>query len=389
VKNIWIISGESSGDIYGADLARELRRIAAANGEDLVLSGMGGARMIDAGVDVIVDSTELGVMGVFEVSKLIFTFIRIYFQLLEAAKRERPDVVVLIDYPGFNLRFAKALHRLKIPVVWYVSPQVWVWNKRRKPILAKVCSKMMVIFPFEVEVYADTKLDTEFVGHPLIDIVKARTDPAIKRDGDTVLLLPGSRKMEIERLLPPILESVAELGKKHPELKFHLAAPRDKIAAMCRTMLEKFRRRRPGMPEVEISVGDTGYWLQRAGSGIASSGTVTVEAAIAGLPLVIGYKLNFFTLLLASVLVKLYRGFFTMTNIIANREVYQEFLQWSFAPKNIVPALEAILPGGSRRAEVEAGMTEVREALSARSGNAAHQAALGCWEVATRPRKEA
>ena len=389
MKNIWIISGESSGDIYGADLARELRRIAAANGEDLVLSGMGGARMIDAGVDVIVDSTELGVMGVFEVSKLIFTFIRIYFQLLEAAKRERPDVVVLIDYPGFNLRFAKALHRLKIPVVWYVSPQVWVWNKRRKPILAKVCSKMMVIFPFEVEVYADTKLDTEFVGHPLIDIVKARTDPAIKRDGDTVLLLPGSRKMEIERLLPPILESVAELGKKHPELKFHLAAPRDKIAAMCRTMLEKFRRRRPGMPEVEISVGDTGYWLQRAGSGIASSGTVTVEAAIAGLPLVIGYKLNFFTLLLASVLVKLYRGFFTMTNIIANREVYQEFLQWSFAPKNIVPALEAILPGGSRRAEVEAGMTEVREALSARSGNAAHQAALGCWEVATRPRKEA
>ena len=389
MKKIWIIAGEASGDLYGANLARELRSIAAARGEELELSGMGGPRMIQAGVPVLVDSTELGVMGVFEVSKLIFTFIRIYFQLLEAAKRERPDVVVLIDYPGFNLRFAKALHRLKIPVVWYVSPQVWVWNKRRKPILAKVCSKMMVIFPFEVEVYADTKLDTEFVGHPLIDIVKARTDPAIKRDGDTVLLLPGSRKMEIERLLPPILESVAELGKKHPELKFHLAAPRDKIAAMCRTMLEKFRRRRPGMPEVEISVGDTGYWLQRAGSGIASSGTVTVEAAIAGLPLVIGYKLNFFTLLLASVLVKLYRGFFTMTNIIANREVYQEFLQWSFAPKNIVPALEAILPGGSRRAEVEAGMTEVREALSARSGNAAHQAALGCWEVATRPRKEA
>jgi len=383
VKKIWIISGESSGDIYGANLARELKRIAAANGEELELSGMGGARMIAAGVNVLVDSTELGVMGVFEVSKLLFTFIRIFFKLLKAAKSERPDAVVLIDYPGFNLRFAKALYKAKIPVVWYVSPQVWVWGKKRKPILARVCSKMLVIFPFETEVYADTRLAAEFVGHPLIDLVAARTDPSIKRDGDTVLLLPGSRKMEIERLLPPMLESVAKLGKTHPNLKFHLAAPREKIAAMCRKMLEKFRRR-PDMPEVEISTGDTGYWLQRAGSGIASSGTVTVEAAIAGLPLVIGYKLNFFTLVLASVLVKLYRGFFTMTNIIANREVYQEFLQWSFSPKHIVPALEAILPGGSRRAEVEAGMTEVRESLSARSGNAARQAALSCWEVAAR-----
>ncbi|MBP5530659.1 MAG: lipid-A-disaccharide synthase [Lentisphaeria bacterium] len=383
MKKIWIISGESSGDIYGANLARELKRIAAANGEELELSGMGGARMIAAGVNVLVDSTELGVMGVFEVSKLLFTFIRIFFKLLKAAKSERPDAVVLIDYPGFNLRFAKALYKAKIPVVWYVSPQVWVWGKKRKPILARVCSKMLVIFPFETEVYADTRLAAEFVGHPLIDLVAARTDPSIKRDGDTVLLLPGSRKMEIERLLPPMLESVAKLGKKHPNLKFHLAAPREKIAAMCRKMLEKFRRR-PDMPEVEISTGDTGYWLQRAGSGIASSGTVTVEAAIAGLPLVVGYKLNFFTLFLAWILVKLYRGFFTMTNIIANREVFQEFLQWSFSPKHIVPALEAILPGGSRRAEVEAGMTEVRESLSARSGNAARQAALSCWEVAAR-----
>ena len=383
MKKIWIISGESSGDIYGANLARELKRIAAANGEELELSGMGGARMIAAGVNVLVDSTELGVMGVFEVSKLLFTFIRIFFKLLKAAKSERPDAVVLIDYPGFNLRFAKALYKAKIPVVWYVSPQVWVWGKKRKPILARVCSKMLVIFPFETEVYADTRLAAEFVGHPLIDLVAARTDPSIKRDGDTVLLLPGSRKMEIERLLPPMLESVAKLGKKHPNLKFHLAAPREKIAAMCRKMLEKFRRR-PDMPEVEISTGDTGYWLQRAGSGIASSGTVTVEAAIAGLPLVVGYKLNFFTLFLAWILVKLYRGFFTMTNIIANREVFQEFLQWSFSPKHIVPALEAILPGGSRRAEVEAGMTEVRESLSARSVNAARQAALSCWEVAAR-----
>ena len=387
MKKIWIIAGESSGDLYGANLARELKALAAAHGEELELSGMGGPRMIQAGVPVLVDSTELGVMGVFEVAKLLFTFIGIYFKLLRAAKRERPDAVILIDYPGFNLRFAKALYKAKIPVVWYVSPQVWVWGKRRKPVLARVCSKMLVIFPFETEVYADTKLDTEFVGHPLIDIVAARTDPAIRRSRDTVLLLPGSRGMEIERLLEPMLATVREVGSRHRELKFHLAAPREKIASLCRKIIDNFRRRHPDLPEVEISVGDTGYWLQRAGCGLASSGTVTVEAAVSGLPLVVGYKLNYFTLLLASVLVKLYRGFFTMTNIIAGRAVYQEFLQWRFAPKYLVPALESILPGGSRSAEVETGMTEVRNALSVRSGNAAHQAALACWSVAERPRE--
>ena len=382
MKKIWIISGEESGDIYGANLARELKRLAAENGEELTLSGMGGARMIAAGVDVLVDATELGVIGVFEISSKIFTFIKIYFQMVKAAKRERPDAVVMIDYPGFNLRFAKALHKIGIPVVWYVSPQVWVWNKRRKPVLAEVCAKMLVIFPFEVDVYADTALPTEFVGHPLIDIVRERTDPAIKRDGDTVLLLPGSRRMEIERLIFPMLETIVQLKARHPELKFHLSAPRERIAELCRKAIAKFRRRHPDAPEVELTVGDTGLWLQRAGTGIAASGTVTVEAAIAGLPLVTGYRLHSFTLLLAAGLVKLYRGFFVMVNIIAGREIFKEFLQWRFAPKNLVPALEEILPGGSRRSEVEAGMTEVRNALSARSGNAARQAALSCWEAA-------
>jgi len=160
MKKIWIISGEASGDIYGANLARELKSIAAANGEELELSGMGGAHMIAAGVNVLVDASELGVIGIFEVLGKIFTFIGVYLKLVREAKRQRPDAVVMVDYPGMNLRLAKALHKAGIPVVWYVSPQIWVWNKKRKPVLARVCSKMLVIFPFEVEVYAATKLDT-------------------------------------------------------------------------------------------------------------------------------------------------------------------------------------------------------------------------------------
>ena len=140
MKKYWIIAGESSGDIYGAALAQELRRLAAENNETIEISGMGGAAMINAGINIKVDSTELGVIGIFEALKSIFTFIRIFFYLLKEVKADRPDAVILIDYPGFNLRFAKKLYKLGIPVYWYVSPQVWVWGKKRLPVLAKICT---------------------------------------------------------------------------------------------------------------------------------------------------------------------------------------------------------------------------------------------------------
>lgn len=367
MKKLWILAGESSGDIYGAALAQELRQLAAAEGEEIEFSGMGGAEMIKAGVKVKVDSTELGVIGIFEALKNIFTFIRIFFQLLKAAKAERPDAVIMIDYPGFNLRFAKKMYKLGIPVYWYVSPQVWVWGKKRLPVLAKICTKMLVIFPFEEEVYAPTGLQAKFVGHPLVDVISARRDPEICRDPNTFLLLPGSRKNEIDRLLIPMLEVVLALHKKHPSLKFILAAPRQKIADSCAEKIEKFQADHPELPEISISVGSTGKLQQLAGTGLAASGTVTVECALSGLPLVVGYKLNFMSLVLAKILVTLYRGFFTMVNIIADKEVYQEFLQWHFCEKEVLPAVEAILPGGERRAEVEEGMKEVAQLLGSES----------------------
>ena len=369
-RNIWIFAGEASGDVYGAALARELRDLSPG----IRISGMGGPAMIREKIDVKVDSTELGVMGVIEVMKLIFTFIRIYFQLVFAARRERPDAVVLIDYPGFNLMFALAMYWSKIPVIWYVCPHLWVWGKWRRPVLAKICRKMLVIFPFEPGVFAGTGLDAEFVGHPLLDILAARRDESIVRDPDLVLLLPGSRVMEITRLLDPMLATITELARKHPRLRFHLSAPREKIAALSRRMYEAFRAAHPDCPEVEIGCGDTSEYQQRAGTGFAASGTVTVECAIAGLPLVVGYKMNTVTLLLASLVVKLFRGFFTMVNIIADKCVFEEYLQFRFVPKNLVPALERILPGGSRRAEVEREMAEVKAALSPQSSSAARQA---------------
>ncbi|MDD3886829.1 MAG: lipid-A-disaccharide synthase, partial [Victivallaceae bacterium] len=324
IRNIWIIAGEASGDLYGAALARELRKIAAERGEQLNISGMGGEKMRSADIDIRVDSSELGVIGVVEVLRNIFTFVAIYFKLLRAARKERPGAVVLIDYPGFNLAFALALKFSHIKVIWYVCPHLWVWGKWRLPVLARICSKMLVIFPFEVEVFAKTKLNAEFVGHPLLDIVEARRDPAIRRNPNDFLLLPGSRTMEITRLLIPMLETASSLKHRHPELVFHLSAPREKIAVACKKIYDKYREDHTGIPPVSITTGDTGYWLQKAGTGLASSGTVTVESAVAGLPLVVGYKLNWVTILLASLVVRLYRGFFTMVNIIANREVFEE-----------------------------------------------------------------
>ena len=382
MKNFWIIAGEASGDMYGAQLAGELRNLARQNGEEVNITGMGGPKMMAANVPVKVDSTELGVMGIFEISKILFTFIRIYFQLVKAAKTERPDAVILIDYPGFNLLFALAMHRAKIPVIWYVCPHLWVWGKWRLPVLAKICRKMLVIFPFEEEVFAPTPLKATFVGHPLSEIVAARIDPEIKRDKNSFLLLPGSRKMEIDKLLVPMLETITQLKKTHPELTFHLAAPREKIADMCRKKIDSFRMKHSDCPEVSISCGDTGIWMQKAGTGLAASGTVTVECALSGLPLVVGYKLNLMTLALARILVKLYRGFFTMVNIIADKEVFQEFLQWHFAPKELLPALEAILPDGSRRAEVEAGIKAVSDALrNPNNSSVAQRVASECWEI--------
>lgn len=380
-KKLWIFAGETSGDIYGAKLANELQSLARDRNIDLKLAGMGSKRMKEAGVELLVDSTELGVMGLVETLKLIFVFIRIFFKLLKLAKKERPDAVVLIDYPGFNLRFAKKLYKLNIPVIWYVSPQIWVWGKKRKPVLEKICSKMMVIFPFETEVYDQKKLDVSFVGHPLVEIVSDRTDKSIERDKNCFLLLPGSRAMEVSRLLKPMLDAVLQLHKDHPELYFVIAASRQKMRLMCEKIIADYRKKHPDLPDIQISNESAAYYQQKAGTGLAASGTVTVESAIAGLPLVVIYKLNYITLLIASMLVKLYRGYFTMVNIIADKTIFEEFLQWRVCNKNLLPAIEKILPGGPRRAEIEQQMDELVDMLSSHGRKPSRAAAEACLEV--------
>lgn len=385
-KKLWIFAGESSGDIYGAKLALEAQKLADSTGTKLKIAGMGGQNMSKAGVEILVDSTELGVMGIIEVLKLIFVFIRIYFKLVKLAKKERPDAVVLIDYPGFNLMYAFAMAWVKIPVIWYVSPQIWVWGKWRKPFLEKLCRKMLVIFPFETEVYDTKKLDVEFVGHPLLEIVAARIDPTIERDTKTFVLLPGSRKSEISRILVPMLDAVTEIATRHKELEFVISAPREKMANLCQEILTKYKSEHPELPEVKVTYGTTHYYQQKATAGLAASGTVTVESAITKLPLVVVYKMNLGTILLASVLVKLYRGYFTMVNIILNKNVFEEFVQYDIHNKNVVPAVEKILVGGSRRKEIEADMDSLVAMLASEGKKPSESAAIAVFSVINKKR---
>ena len=369
---IWIFAGEASGDFYGAKLAKELF---ALKGDSVKIAGMGSHEMRKAGVEIMVDSSELGIVGLFEILKHIVTFVKIFLRLRSRAFSERPDVIVLIDYPGFNLRFAHEMYSHRLPVVWYISPQVWVWGKRRIPTLAKLCRKMLVIFPFEKEVYAKTRLDVEFVGHPLIDIMN-ENKPGVIRDPDRFLLLPGSRKDEIRRLLPVMLETVLLMEKTKPGLKYTISTPRESIKAMVEGIVEDFRSRNgDGLPEMEIACGDTRRWLYEAATGLAASGTVTVECAIAGLPVVVIYRVNPMTFYLGKMVIrKLFRGFMTMVNIIACKEVYKEYLQ-HLSPSELKDEIIKILPAGSRRQEIEKDMLSVVEMLSAGGGGASRKAA--------------
>ena len=363
LSKIWIVAGESSGDLYGAKLACDLKRL----NPEAEIAGMGGVKMREAGVRLLVDSTELGVVGVVEVLGMIFQFIRIMLFLVKKAKEEHPDAVVLVDYPGFNIRLAKRLKKLGIPVIWYISPQVWVWRKSNIPKLARYCTKMMVIFPFEAEVYQGSGLDVEFVGHPLVEIVQGRRNPDLLRNPKQILLLPGSRRSETKRLLYPMLEAAILLKQRHSELQFVISAPREKTAQDIRHDLDEFLRKNPGsgINEIPVVSGKTPEFMQTCIAGFAASGTVTVECAIAGLPLVVAYRLNPVTFLLARIIIrKLFRNAFTMPNIILNRKLFEEFLQFQATPQALADAMERILPGGSRRSEVEAGMEEMTHAIA-------------------------
>ncbi|MGN0867083.1 MAG: lipid-A-disaccharide synthase [Oligosphaeraceae bacterium] len=352
---LWIMAGETSGDGYGASLAQAIH----AREPRLVLRGMGGVRMREAGVDTFVDSTELGIIGFWECLKHIFFFLKLLKRITRLAAQERPRTVVLIDYPGFHMMLAKRLHALGIRVVWYVSPQVWAWRSGRVWKLARYCDRMLCIFPFEPACYAKTSLRAEFVGHPLFHILAPYRKSRSQREENLVLLLPGSRRQELQRLLPSFLQAAARLHHARPELRFHIPLPRKAILDYAQELAQKEQE----APEVTWSVGDTREWMTRASAALAASGTVTVEAAMLGLPVVVAYRISPFSWWVASKLIQI--STITIANLVCERTVFQEVLQKACTGENLCHALEDILPGGERRQQTLEGMEEFTRRLGA------------------------
>ena len=361
-EKIWIMAGEASGDLYGAELAKELFKARPG----LKIAGMGGAAMKEAGVEIIVDSTELGIVGIAEVFKKIPFFLGLLKRLSKKAKEERPDAVVLIDYPGFNLRFAERLHDSGIRVVYYISPQVWAWKKGRIPKIARNVDRMLCIFPFEPKVYDGTGLDVEFVGHPLLEILKPyREKTGKERDDKLVLLLPGSRSTELKALVGALVDTATLLLEKDPSLHFAMPLPRERTKTVAQSLIDGMDVPKKTLDAIEISVGNTRELMTRASCGIAASGTVTVEAAILGLPLVVTYKVNWLSYQIAKRLVKL--PYITIANLVTGRGVYEELLQYDAVPQKLADALARILPGGERRGDVVSGIEECVRLLGGES----------------------
>ncbi len=348
-----MIAGEESGDIYGGKLADELYNLVP----DLIIQGMGGRVMKSANVDILVDSSELGVVGLVEVLKNLPEFLRIFNYLTKKARRDRPDAVILIDYPGFNLRFADKIRMSGIKVIYYVSPQVWAWGSRRIPKMAKLIHKMLVIFPFEKEIFEHANLSTVFVGHPLVNIIQEKIEPSTQSERNLILLLPGSRTSEVNRILEPMVFAADQLYRGNSSFKFVISVPRPAIESRVNQLLEQLREKIDKTLPITVDQGNTEIWMQKAAAGIAASGTVTVQSAIMGLPLVVIYRVNPITYWLGKRLINV--KYITMVNIIAEAEVFQEFVQDEATSKNINSSIKKILPEGERRSYVIEEMRQV------------------------------
>ncbi|MFY7817124.1 MAG: lipid-A-disaccharide synthase [Akkermansiaceae bacterium] len=364
--SLFVIAGELSGDAHGAGLLRSLKR----SMPDLLIAGAGGPQMQQIAGPGLRDWVEdAAVMGIWEVLKHYRWFQQQFQELLSELISVRPDVLLLIDYPGFNLRFAKAVKK-RIPgikIVYYISPQVWAWNRGRIPQMARVLDEMMCLFPFEEEIFSSAGLRTTFVGHPLVDELEAERKPHT-RDEKLVGLFPGSREREVSRLFPMMLKSAARLHTLSPELRFSAPAASSKLAALMRQQVTEQK-----LSEwVNVTDGGSHELMQRASCGVIASGTATLEAAYFGLPYLLVYKVAWPTYWLGKLLVRI--RFIGLVNILAGRAVVKELIQSHAEPLAVAAELRRIRENAHLRESIVADLLSTARLLG---GQGAHERAAG------------
>ena len=330
-NTIYFVAGEASGDNHGAGLMRSLREL----GDHLDFIGRGGPQMrMIAGEQLKNWIDDAAVLGLWEVIKKYGYFRKQFRETLNEIDESKADAVVLIDYPGFNLRLARALRRrsTKRKIIYYISPQVWAWKRGRIKKMARFVDLMLCIFPFEAELYNKSGLRTEFVGHPMVERLRARKID-IERDPNLIGLFPGSRCREVRKIFPILIETVGELCNQRANLHFEVAAASEALATEISAALTAAHVK-DGL--FHVVTDETAAAMQRASVGIIASGSATLEAAYFRLPYVLIYKVAWPTYLAARLVVNVkYLG---MPNLLADKEVVPEFIQHRARPNTIAKA---------------------------------------------------
>ena len=357
MAKILISAGEASGDIHAAAVTAALKKIDSTT----EVFGMGGDELRAAGGEVLFDIKDHGVMGFVEVIKKLPDLFKLRSDFARVMDERKPDCLVVVDYPGFNMKLAKLAHDKGIPVVSYIAPSAWAWNKGRAKNVAKIVDKVACIFPFEYDVYKEAGAPVEFVGHPLLDIVhpsmeRAEAEAWVGKEAGRplVLLMPGSRLMEIETMLPNLLEGAKLLKKQMPEVQF--AMPR---AGTIPLELLQSKIKASGL-EIKITEGHNYDLFSVADVALATSGTVTLEAALCGLPTVIVYRTSALNAFIARRVINIPN--IGLPNIVAGRQIVPELLQEDFTPQKVAEAAVKLL-SPEHRPQVEADLAYMKACL--------------------------
>ncbi len=375
---LYFLAGEVSGDTHGAGLLRALRERAS----DTLFLGRGGPRMKafspDSGFEDWCD--QAAVLGLWEVLKKYGWFRAQFRRVLGEIAARKPDAVVLIDYPGFNLRLTKALRRAGYAgkLIYYISPQVWAWHRSRIPQMARLLDLMICIFPFEQPLFARAGLKTVFAGHPLLEQLAAARIPGAARDANLVGLFPGSRAREIRKIFPVLLATARRLRAARPALRFAVAAATPALAEQLRALRAELT---PSWQDEQcaVRVGAAHELMQTAAVGLVASGTATVEAAVFGLPFAIVYRVAPLTYWVGRAVVRV--PFLGMVNLLAGKEIAREFLQGRAQPAALAEEVLRLLDDPTARGTQARELAAVAANLSGDPRSSGHTASANAAEA--------
>ncbi|MBN1999353.1 lipid-A-disaccharide synthase [candidate division KSB1 bacterium] len=356
-SKIMIIAGEASGDLHGGQLVREL----FSQDREAEIFGMGGDLMRNAGMELYYHVDDLAYIGFFEIIRHLGFFYRIFSHLVKEIRRRKPDVLVLIDYPGFNLRLARKAQKMGIRIFYYIAPQVWAWGQSRAQKMGAFIDKMAVIFDFEVDFFKKAGIDAVFVGHPLLDVLKFKktrqdffTEFHLDPDRPVLALLPGSRKQEIENLLPIMLDTVKNISAQHPEVQITVSQAPTIGDSLIQEIVSHYH--------CAVVVKSATYeQVKYATAAIVASGTATLETALLNTPFVIGYKVSPVSYFIGKCLIKI--PYIGLVNVVAGEKVVPEFIQQNFNAQMLTPIVKKLLYDEEYRREHRARLAGVQQKL--------------------------